>query len=496
MRYVLGLSFVTILAGLAFCVVAGEPRDVTAAIRGIVAVATTAFGASPWLELVQATALVFVGTAVLTGVDAVVSKRLGGVGPNDRAVHRSIRESIEGGRVRISALLAGSAPNIVGAFDELVRTAVSIAASDIHLSPTPDALAVTCRVEGTLYEIITLPTQFAPRMAVRAKVLARLDTHIRGVPQDGRLQMILDGDKIEARVSSLPTDAGERVVMRLVRGSRRVPSLDTLGFSLETTKQLTALLSHAQGLLFVTGVVGSGKTTTLYAALHEIATQRGRTTTIVTLEDPIELELPFATQTQMNVKAGMNFAGTLRSVLRQDPNVLMVGEIRDRETADIAVQASLTGHMILTTVHADTAAGPFVRLVELGVEPFVLASAAIGSLSQRLVRTLCTACRREAVPEAMLIAQFGKHGIALPKARYFEPVGCDYCEGLGFAGRVPIAELLVVGPECRKAINERRPTNEIHETAVGLGMTSLLKDGLSRAVQGETSLAEVLRVAG
>ncbi|HEX7477734.1 MAG TPA: GspE/PulE family protein [Polyangiales bacterium] len=497
MRYMLGLLFVAALAGAAFCIVAARPADTSAAGSCILSVASAAFAGSPWLELLQATALAFVGASVLSGVESAAVRRLsGGSAATQDAGHRSIRETIERGRKRIAAHLDGKAPGVVAAFDELVRTAVAIAASDIHLSPTPDALSITCRVEGTLYEIITLPPQLAPRMVVRAKVLARLDTHIRGVPQDGRMVLFLDGDKLEARVSSLPTDSGERVVLRLVRGSRRVPKLETLGLHPETCNRLMELLGHAQGLLFVTGVVGSGKTTTLYAALQHIASTRGRTTSIVTLEDPIELELPFATQTQMNTKTGMNFAGTLRSVLRQDPNVLMVGEIRDRETADIVVQAGLTGHLILTTVHADTAAGPFARLVELDVEPFVLASAAIGSLSQRLVRTLCTACRREAVPEPMIREAYEKHGIQLPQACYFEPVGCDYCEGLGFAGRVPIAELLIVGPDCRKAIHDRRPTNEIHEIAVAHGMVNLLRDGLSRAVAGETSLGEVLRVAG
>ncbi len=497
MRYMLGLVLSATLVGLASCLLALKSVDATAAVSGIVSMATVALGAEPWLQLTQAAVVVSASALGFSAVEWGATRRgyVAGVLPGD-AGHPGIREAITGARKRMAAHLEGESPNVVAAFDELLRVAVAIAASDIHLSPTPDAFSITCRVDGTLYEIITLAPSLAPRMATRAKVLSRLDTHIRGVPQDGRMVLSLDGDKIDARVSSLPTDAGERVVLRLVRGSRKVPTIDSLGFEKATCDQLTELVSRAQGLLFVTGVVGSGKTTTLYAALNEIATRRGRTTSIVTLEDPIELELPFATQTQMNVKAGMTFAGTLRSVLRQDPNVLMVGEIRDRETADIAVQASLTGHLILTTVHSDTAAGPFARLVELQVEPFVLASATIGSLSQRLVRTLCTACRREATPDPLIREHFGRHGIALPQARYFEPTGCDYCEGVGFAGRAPIAELLIVGPECRKAIHDRRPTNEIHEIAVALGMTSLLRDGLTRAVAGETSLSEVLRVAG
>jgi general secretion pathway protein E len=227
-----------------------------------------------------------------------------------------------------------------------------------------------------------------------------------------------------------------------------------------------------------------------------IAGTRGSTTSLVTLEDPIELELPFATQTQMHPKAGMTFAATLRSVLRQDPNVLMLGEIRDHETADIAMQAGLTGHLILTTVHGDSAAGPFARIIDMSVEPFIIASATIGCLSQRLVRTLCINCRKEAVPEPMVVERFRRHGIELPDGPYFEPTGCDFCEGLGFTGRRPIAELLVMDSEMRAAVSERRTTKELFDLAVAHGMIPLLQDGLERAKAGETSLTEALRVAG
>jgi general secretion pathway protein E len=286
------------------------------------------------------------------------------------------------------------------------------------------------------------------------------------------------------------------VVLRLVRGSRAIPDVESLAFSSEVHDGLVDLVSRPQGLLFVTGPVGSGKTTTLYAALKQISKARGRTTTMVTLEDPIELELPFATQTQMHPKAGMTFAGTLRSVLRQDPNVLMVGEIRDRETAEIAMQAGLTGHLILTTVHGQSAAGPFARLVEMGIEPFILASATVGCLSQRLVRTLCTACRREAKPDPIVVDRFAQAGVVLPQATYYEHVGCDFCEGQGFTGRLPIAELLILNEALRAAVNGRKPSSELHQLAVAEGMTPLLRDGLLRAQRGETSLMEVLRVAG
>ncbi len=408
----------------------------------------------------------------------------------------SLREALVEIRKRIQDAAGGARVDVVGGFDQLLRGAVSLSASDIHISPTPSGLKLTYRVHGTLHDVATLPLEVGAPLATRVKVLARLDTYVHGAPQDGRLVVDVDGGSVEARVSTLPTEIGERIVLRLVRGSRTVPDLDALGFGGQVQEGLKSVLARPQGLLFVTGPVGSGKTTTLYSSLKHIAGTRGRTTSLVTLEDPIELELPFATQTQMHPRAGMTFASVLRSVLRQDPNVLMVGEIRDRETADIAMQAGLTGHLILTTVHGESAAGPFARLIDMGVEPFVLASATVGCLSQRLVRTLCTACRREAQPEPLIVERFMAQGVVLSPARYYEPVGCDFCEGQGFTGRLPIGELLVVDTKLRALVNERHATRELYDAAVAEGMTPILRDGLSRAERGETSLAEVLRVVG
>ncbi|MCC6216826.1 MAG: type II/IV secretion system protein [Polyangiaceae bacterium] len=408
----------------------------------------------------------------------------------------SVTELVAAVQRRVAEALDRPEPDIIAAFDVLLGGALRIGASDLHLSPTPDALRATYRVQGTLREAAVARPEIAPLLSTRVKVLARLDTYIHGKPQDGRLVTTLAGSPVEARVSTLPTEAGERIVLRFLRGGAVTPEIETLGFAEDVRAKLVEMLARPQGLLFVTGPVGSGKTTTLYAALQHIARTRGSTTTMVTLEDPIELQLPFATQTQMNPRAGMTFAGTLRSVLRQDPNVLMLGEIRDRETAEIAMQAGLTGHLILTTVHGDSAAGAFARLIEMDVEPFVLASASIGSVSQRLVRLLCTACRRPADPEPIHVERFARQGLALPKAQYWEPVGCTFCEGLGFAGRAPIAEVMLVTPALRQAVHQRRPTAEIQQLAITEGMRSFLVDGLERAVAGETSLTEVLRVSG
>jgi len=408
----------------------------------------------------------------------------------------NVAEMIAEVRRRVTACLERAEPNVVTAFDEIMRGAISAGASDVHLSPTPDAYRITYRIVGALYEAARLEPRWAQPFSTRIKVLAGLETHVRKKSQDGRLVLRLDGTSIEARVSTLPTEVGERVVLRIVRGSRGVPELASLDFSEQTLKGLTEVLARPQGMLFVTGPVGSGKTTTLYSALKHVVDSRGKMTSVVTLEDPIELELPFATQTQMHTRAGRNFANTLRSVLRQDPNVLMIGEIRDHETADIASQAGLTGHLILTTLHADSAAGPFTRLIDMDIEPFVVASATIGCLSQRLVRTLCKACRKEQAPESAIVQRFAALGSPLPEARYYAPAGCSYCEGEGFTGRAPVTELLIMSPEIRNAVIQCKATNEIFEIARRSGLTSLLEDGLARAVRGDTSLAEVLRVTG
>jgi general secretion pathway protein E len=496
--WLFGIGVATTLVAVVLAAGLSSAGGTAAVSNDVVRQLLAAFDAAPWSWLGQATLLVS-ALALVSTVGERIARRRGAVqrvslgAPAGAGGHR---EAIAEVNRRISALVEGPKPNVVAAFDELVRGAISVAASDIHVSPTPQGLKLTYRVQGTLYEVSQLDVSLSAPLATRIKVLARLDTYVRGTPQDGRLVMSLERGSIEARVSTLPTEIGERVVLRLVRGSRAAPDIEALGFDPVVLDGIRELLARPQGLFFVTGPVGSGKTTTLYAALQHVARTRGRTTTLVTLEDPIELELPFATQTQMHRRSGMTFASVLRSVLRQDPNVLMVGEIRDRETAEIAMQAGLTGHLFLTTVHGESAAGPFTRLVDMGIEPFVLASATVGCLSQRLARTLCTACRRERPAEAVHVDRFAKHGIILPPGRYYEPVGCDFCEGTGFTGRVPIAELLIVDPQIRQAVHARKTANEIYELAVAEGMSPLLRDGLSRALAGETSLGEVLRVAG
>lgn len=460
-----------------------------------------AFAESPWnLAPILAGAATFCALA-LTGVEwaarNVLAKRRSG-GPLDGESNAKIIEQVREQVARCIGpeLIGESEPDVIGACESLLRGAFYLHASDLHISPTPEGVNITYRVESELLSVTRIRASAHAPLVTRIKVLAKLDTYVRTAPQDGRLAVHLDNQDIEARVSTLPTEAGERVVLRFVNSGREVPQIDGLGFSTEVETGLADILTRPQGLFFVTGPVGSGKTTTLYSALQHIALTRSKNTTQVTLEDPIELELPFATQTQIHPKSGMTFASTLRSVLRQDPNVLMVGEIRDRETAEIAMQAGLTGHLILTTVHGQSAAGAFARLVEMGIEPFLLASATLGSLSQRLVRTLCPHCRKEGVADSATIAKFAEGGVTLsPKATFWEPVGCPQCEGQGYAGRLPIGELLRFNEAVRSAVRDKAHTGEIERVARAHGMTPLLADGAARAIRGETSLLEVLRVA-
>jgi general secretion pathway protein E len=466
-------------------------------VAAVTSVAHATFSFGIWGWLVRASAVAVGLAVVLGGADAALNRIV-----DPRRLHFdafsgvNVADRVREVRARVTVCVDRPKPDIIAAFDELVRGAIAVMASDIHMSPSPQGYKLTYRVLGSLHDVMSVPMELGPRLTTRVKVLARMDTYIRGTPQDGRLVMTIDGMLVEARTSTLPTETGERIVLRFVRGALNVPEIDSLGFAPHILSGLKEVLARPQGLLFVTAPVGSGKTTTLYGAMAHIAGSRGSTTSMVTLEDPIELALPFATQTQMHPKAGMTFAATLRSVLRQDPNVLMLGEIRDHETADIAMQAGLTGHLILTTVHGDSAAGPFARIIDMNVEPFIIASATIGCLSQRLVRTLCMNCRKECVPEPMVVERFRRHGIELPAGPFFEPVGCDYCEGLGFTGRRPIAELLIMETSMRAAVSERRTTKELFDLAVTHGMTPLLQDGLARACEGETSLTEALRVAG
>ena len=398
-------------------------------------------------------------------------------------------------RRRVEHLSTEDDTDMIMLVDEILRGAVMLGASDVHLTSTPKAMDLSFRMDGVLEKVCSIPGQHRPVLISRVRVLSRLDTTMHDVPQDGRLEINKTGVVAEFRVSILPTSHGPKAVLRVVRSSTEARGMEELGMTGPVLKQFLDLVESPQGMIFLTGPTGSGKTTTIYSGLNHIHRQRGDVTNIVSIEDPIEVMLPFLTQTQVNEKVGLTFAKGLRSILRQDPDVIMVGEIRDSETSGIAVQAGLTGHLILTTVHTNSAAGVFNRLIETGVEPFLLASASLGVVSQRLVRRLCPHCTTQVPPTPDEVDKLRKLGLNIKGELFYAAVGCDTCDGRGYAGRIPLFELLPVSPGVRDLINDSVPTPKIHDRAVNEGMVVLLEDGVIKARSGVTTLSEVLRVA-
>ncbi len=398
-------------------------------------------------------------------------------------------------REDIAQLCRRDPVDIIKLVNEMLHGADVLDASDMHLTPTREAIHLSYRVDGVLEQASIIDSRLHDLLITRLRVMAKLETYEHDVPQDGRIEFGGLDSSLEMRISIMPTSHGKKVVLRVINTAGEARSLRDLGLPEPVLAKLRDLVKRPQGMLFLSGPTGSGKTTTIYAALRYIHEARGEMTNIVTIEDPIEFDLPFLTQTQVNERVGLTFARGLRSLLRQDPNVIMVGEIRDAETSAIAVQAGLTGHTILTTVHTDSAAGVFNRLIEMGVEPFLLASASLGALSQRLVRKLCPRCRKSAPPTPVERERLLREGVEIQGMTFYVPVGCEACRYKGYAGRTAICELLLVTPTVRDLLNSSVPTSRIHDLAVAEGMTPLLEDGVSKAQAGETTLAEVLRVA-
>ncbi len=390
------------------------------------------------------------------------------------------------------ARAAEDAP-VVRLVQELLSEAVRIQASDLHLEPEPARLRVRYRVHGRLREGASPPRRLAAAVVSRIKILARLDVAERRMPQDGRTRVEIDGREIDLRVATMPTIHGESAVVRLLDHRRGRLSLGELGMAPQIEERFRTLLRAPHGMLLVTGPTGSGKTTTLYAALSELDAGQSK---IVSIEDPVEYQLPGVTQIPVRSEIGLDFARILRSVLRQDPDVVMVGETRDVETAKTAVHAALTGHLLLTTLHTNTAAGAAARLLDMGVEPYLLASVLRAVLGQRLVGRLCPECREPYQPDALersYLAAFGVgvgDGLRLHRAR-----GCRACDGLGHVGRVGIFELLVIDDAMRDAIRARASEQELRELARARGVASLVRDGIGKALSGIVSLDEVRRVS-
>jgi len=382
----------------------------------------------------------------------------------------------------------GGAP-IIRLINAILSEAVKEGASDIHVETFESRMVVRYRVDGVLREVVEPKRELAPLLISRIKVMAKLDIAERRIPQDGRISLRIGGREIDVRVSTMPSNMAERVVLRLLEKQAGKFSLSALGMPRLRDQQFSRLLSRPHGILLVTGPTGSGKTTTLYAGLSSI---NNSTKNILTVEDPIEYNLEGIGQTQVNVKADMTFSRGLRAILRQDPDVVMVGEIRDLETAEIAIQASLTGHLVLSTLHTNSSVGAVTRLRDMGLEPFLLASSLIGVMSQRLVRMLCEHCKQEQQPSILEREFLGD--ILEQDDKIYNPVGCEKCNNLGYKGRTGIYELLIVDEHIRKLIHSEAPEEELVKAMRINSMQSIRSDGRSRILDGITTVEEVLRV--
>jgi type II secretory ATPase GspE/PulE/Tfp pilus assembly ATPase PilB-like protein len=370
---------------------------------------------------------------------------------------------------------------------QIMLDAVTLGASDIHIEPGASETRVRLRIDGVLREHLHMPSWMRSPLLSRIKILAQLDIAEQRIPQDGRIQQQVQDQRIDVRVSTLPTHFGEKAVLRLLR-SGHTPSLSRLGFSDEEVNVLDEALYQPQGLILVTGPTGGGKSTTLHSML---ARRQSPDINIVTIEDPIEYQLAGASQVQVNVKAGLTFASCLRAILRQDPDVIMVGEIRDKETAEIAFHAALTGHMVLSTLHTNSSIGAIARLIELGVRPTMLSAATNLIMAQRLARRICATCREPYTPtaEALRAVQLETEGWTFQHGR-----GCQACGYTGYSGRVGIHELLRLTPELKEAVNGRSTERKLRGLARRAGVRSLLDDALAKVREGLTTIEELVRV--
>jgi general secretion pathway protein E len=378
---------------------------------------------------------------------------------------------------------------IIQLINALLGEAVREGASDIHIEPFEDFLVVRLRVDGVLREVLKSRRAVAPLLVSRVKVMAKLDIAEKRLPQDGRISLKLAGRPVDVRVSTIPCAHGERVVLRLLDKQAGRLSLEQLGMPATTRHLIEDLIKKPHGIILVTGPTGSGKSTTLYAALTQLnETSRN----IMTVEDPVEYHIEGIGQTQVNARVQMTFARGLRAILRQDPDVVMIGEIRDLETGEIAVQASLTGHLVLSTLHTNTAVGAITRLDDMGIEPFLIASSVIGLLAQRLVRILCPDCREAYTPDASERQLLGVPDAARD-VRFYRPVGCETCNHSGYKGRTGIYELVMVDEHLRRHIHDRSNEQDL-EAYARTKTASIRAHGRERVLDGETSLEEVLRV--
>jgi type IV pilus assembly protein PilB len=377
---------------------------------------------------------------------------------------------------------------VVRLVQQLIQQGLAMRASDVHLDPAPDGLHVRYRVDGLLRTDQVLPRTMQSVVLARLKIMANLDIAERRLPQDGRTSVQHGAQRVDVRVSTLPTVHGERCVLRLLDPRQGVMDIPGLGLSADNERLFRRWIAAPHGMVLITGPTGSGKTSTLYAALRALDAEHRN---IITIEDPVEYQLPGVNQVQVHPAAGLTFARGLRAILRQDPDVVMVGEIRDLETAEIAVQAAMTGHLVLSTLHTNDAASALTRLVDMGVEPFLVASSVLGVVAQRLVRRICPECRQAYLPAPAEAAFLAERGLQVE--RLYRGQGCSSCGHTGFRGRLAVHEVLQMDDRLRGFVVAKRPDAEYRRHALAQGMVQMVDDGIAKALAGHTTLAEVMR---
>ena len=391
--------------------------------------------------------------------------------------------------------LASEAP-VIKMVNLFMQKAVEMQASDIHIEPFEQSLKIRLRIDGVLQDIESPPASSTAAVLSRIKIMAKLNIAERRLPQDGRIKLQMLGKELDLRVSTIPTMHGESVVIRLLDKETTVLDFNTLGLSGKHAQQFIDTLDKPHGIVLITGPTGSGKSTTMYTALKQLNTQERK---IITVEDPVEYQLEGVNQIQAKPQIGLTFASALRSIVRQDPDVIMIGEMRDIETARIAVQSALTGHLVLSTLHTNDAAGGITRLLDMGLEEYLLSSTVNGILAQRLVRKLCTLCKNSYIASDELIKKMKLNLLSDSNSEnkeitLYKPVGCEACGGIGYKGRIAIIEFLLMTDEVRKQIMAHEEAQAIQKQAVTSGMMTMKDDGMSKALQGLTSLEEILRV--
>jgi type IV pilus assembly protein PilB len=373
--------------------------------------------------------------------------------------------------------------------DLIIRNAIKSGASDVHIEAQENQVRVRNRIDGVLRDSIKLPKWTQPIVISRIKVLAGLNIAEKRLPQDGRIKVKARNMSVDLRVSTLPTYYGEKAVIRILNKEDTFLTLDQLGFSENNLTVIRNFIQRPQGMVLLTGPTGSGKTSTLYACMRELQSEE---VNIITVEDPVEFELAGLNQVQINEKVGLTFPFVLRSILRQDPNVIMIGEIRDEETAEIAVQASMTGHLVLSTLHTNDAPAAITRLVDIGIPPYLIASSVVGVVAQRLVRTICPDCREEYLPSRDLLARLNLDQGDLP-FKFYKGAGCPNCNNTGFKGRTIIEEMMITGPKIREIIQSSGTSDTLREAAMAMGMTTLGVSGMKKIEMGITTIEEVLK---